>query len=277
MIFTYCKGFTNNDGVSCYANSILQCLLQHRSVRNAWVGSRYSAFRNLANDYVDPTKLDLLSCRPVRKLLRAPFSVNRQQDASEFLEALAMFYAPLSNCLQYTVRTYLRCTNCTYTNTRDESNTILPLVIPAGSTSVRLHELFAKLQNWETMLGCHYSTCNADGAIYQTRQELIRSSELLVVQLKVYVFGESGTTQKICISVDDVTTSTISIQAQHYKVHNIVSHHGPSALSGHYTSYNKQNRGWMLVNDSHLTRMSQPDTGSDVYVLFYVKQPSGHH
>ena len=69
LIFTYCKGFTNNDGVSCYANSILQCLLQHRSVRNAWVGSRYFAFRNLANDYVDPTKLDLLSCRPVRKLL----------------------------------------------------------------------------------------------------------------------------------------------------------------------------------------------------------------
>ena len=91
------------------------------------------------------------------------------------------------------------------------------------------------------------------------------------------MFGESGTTQKICISVDDVTTSTISIQAQHYKVHNIVSHHGPSALSGHYTSYHKQNRGWMLVNDSHLTRMSQPDTSSDVYVLFYVKQPSSHH
>ena len=43
LIFTYC-GFTNNDGVSCYANSILQCLLQHRSVRNAWVGSRYPAF-----------------------------------------------------------------------------------------------------------------------------------------------------------------------------------------------------------------------------------------
>ena len=127
------------------------------------------------------------------------------------------------------------------------------------------------------MLGSHCSTCNADGAVYQTRQELIRSSELLVAQLKAYVFGEGRTAQKLCISVDDVTTSTIRIQAQHYKVHNIVSHHGPSALSGHYTSYHKQNRGWMLVNDSHLTRMSQPDTSSDVYVLFYAKQPSGHH
>ena len=72
----------------------------------------------------------------------------------------------------------------TYTNSRDD-NTILPLVIPASSTSVRLHELFAKLSNWETMLGSHCSMCNADGAVYQTRQELIRASELIVVQLKV--------------------------------------------------------------------------------------------
>ena len=32
LTFNKCKGFTNSDGVSCYANSILQCLLQHRSV-----------------------------------------------------------------------------------------------------------------------------------------------------------------------------------------------------------------------------------------------------
>ena len=45
--------------------------------------------------YVDPTKVDLLTSRSVRKLLRAPFSVNRQQDAAEFLEALAIFCTPL--------------------------------------------------------------------------------------------------------------------------------------------------------------------------------------
>ena len=231
----------------------------------------------MANNYVDQTKVDLLSSRYVRKLLRAPFSVNRQQDASEFLEALAMFCAPLSNCLQYTIRTYLRCTNCSYTSSRDDNNTILPLVIPASSTAVRLHELFANLSNWETMLGSHCSTCNADGAVYQTCQELIRASELIVVQLKVYVFGEDGMPHKLRISVDDVTSSAISVQAQCYKVHNIVSHHGPSALSGHYTSYHKQNRGWMLVNDSHLTRVLEPDTNSDAYILFYAKEIPDHH
>ena len=69
LTFNKCKGFTNNDGVSCYANSILQCLLQHRSVRNACVISRYSVLRDLAHNYVDPTKIDLLTSRSVRKLL----------------------------------------------------------------------------------------------------------------------------------------------------------------------------------------------------------------
>ena len=86
----------------------------------------------------------------------------------------------------------------------------------------------------------------------------------------MYVFGEDRMPHKLHISLNDVTSSTISVQGQYYKVHNIVSHHGPSALSGHYASYHKQSRGWMLVNDSHLTRTLQPDTNSSVYISFYV-------
>ena len=195
LTFIHCKGFANNDGVSCYANSILQCLLQHNSVRNACVGSRYTELHDLANNYVDRTKMGYLSSRSIRRLLGAPFSVNSQQDAAEFLEALAIFCTPVRNCLDYTIRTYLRCSNCIYTSSRDESNIILPLVILPGSTSVRLNELLSNLGNWETMVGSHCNTCNADGAVYQTRQELFTASELLVVQLKVNVFGDDRSLQ----------------------------------------------------------------------------------
>ena len=51
------------------------------------------------------------------------------------------------------------------------------------------------------MLGSHCSTCNAVGAVYQTRQELITASELLAVQLKVYVFGDDGLPHKLRVSV----------------------------------------------------------------------------
>ena len=47
------------------------------------------------------------------------------------------------------------------------------------------------------MLGSHCSICNADGVAYQTRQKLIRTSELIAIHLKVYVFGEDGMTHKL--------------------------------------------------------------------------------
>ena len=62
------------------------------------------------------------------------------------------------------------------------------------------------------MLDSHCSTCNA---VYQTRQELITVSELLV-QLKVYVFGDDALPHKLQISVNNVTSSSISVQGHNY-------------------------------------------------------------
>ena len=126
--------------------------------------------------------------------------------------------------MDYTIRAYLWCSNCTYTSSRNDNNIILPLVIPAGSTSVRLNELLSNLGNWETMVGSHCNMCNADGAVYQTHQELFAVSEFLVIQLKVYVFGDDGSLHKLCISVRDVTSSSIAVQGHRYQVQNIVSH-----------------------------------------------------
>ena len=88
------------------------------------------------------------------------------------------------------------------------------------------------------MLGSHCSVCNADGAVYQIHQELITgftANEFIAMPLEIYVFREDRIPRKLHISVD-VTSSAICVQWQCYKVHNIVSHHGPSALLGHYTS-----------------------------------------
>ena len=63
-----------------------------------------------------------------------------------------------------------------YTSSRDENNTVLPLVLPANLTTVRLHELFSKLGDADS----HSSTCNADGAVYQTCQELITASYIYI-------------------------------------------------------------------------------------------------
>ena len=84
-------------------------------------------------------------------------------------------------------------------------------VIPADSTIVRLHKLFAKWNNWEVMLGSHCSMCNTDVVVYQTHQELITANKLIAVQLEIYVFREDRIPRKLHISVDDVTSSAIYV------------------------------------------------------------------
>ena len=42
--FKCCVPFQNTDGVSCYANSVLQSLLQHSMLRSAFLASRYKMY-----------------------------------------------------------------------------------------------------------------------------------------------------------------------------------------------------------------------------------------
>jgi len=65
----------------------------------------------------------------------------------------------------------------------------------------------------------------------------------------------------------------MTVDGVQYRVTNIICHHGPSATSGHYTSYHKQDRGWVLANNTtHLTTVDSPMTDRYVYIMFFLKQ-----
>ena len=125
------------------------------------------------------------------------------------------------------------------------------------------------MQTWQLLEGSHCTTCNDEGAVLESRQQLIQASNLIVVQLKLYIYRGS-VVHKMKVSVDDVTYFTLTVEGTQYRFRNI-SHHGPSATSGHYTSYHKQERGWILVNDSHLSNVETPNTDKDVFILFFAK------
>ncbi|XP_065894145.1 uncharacterized protein [Dysidea avara] len=269
--FKSCVPFKNTDGVSCYANSVLQSLLQHGALRSAFIASRYRALQDLSNSYNYPSRTEVLSSRQVRRMLGAPFSVRSQQDASEFLINICMYCRTIENCLNLVTRTSRRCTSCPYTSSSNQNDVSLLLTIPEGSsTNVTLSSMFAMMQSWVVLEGSHCTTCNDEGAVLESRQQLIQASDLIVVQLKLYIY-RGGVVHKMKVSVDDVTHFTLMVEGTRYRVKNVICHHGPSATSGHYTSYHKQERGWILANDSQLTRVDSPNTEKDVYILFFAK------
>ncbi|XP_065893048.1 uncharacterized protein [Dysidea avara] len=267
--FKSCVPFKNPDGVSCYANSVLQSLLQHSALRSAFIASRYTVLRDLSNSYNYPSRDEVLSCRQVRRMIGAPFSEQRQQDASEFLVNLSMYCRTIENCLKLFIRTRIRCTNCPYSSCSDVGNVLLLLTIPEGpSMNVTLSSMFARMESWEVLEGSHCTTCSVEGAVYESSQKLVTASELIVVQLKLYSY-RGGVAHKVNASVDDVARFTLTVEGRQYRVKNIISHHGPSATSGHYTSCHKQERGWVMANDTNLTRLDSPMTDKDVYILFF--------
>jgi len=73
--FKTCVTFRNTDGVSYYANSVLQSLLQHSALRSAFIASRYRVLRELSNSYNNPSSGEVLYSGQVRRMLGAPFSV----------------------------------------------------------------------------------------------------------------------------------------------------------------------------------------------------------
>ena len=66
------------------------------------------------------------------------------------------------------------------------------------------------------MLDSHCNTCNADGAVYQTHQQLITANDIIVVQLKVYVFGIDGMVHKLNVSVNVTEHEKIGLMCTKY-------------------------------------------------------------
>ena len=98
----------------------------------------------------------------------------------------------------------------------------------------------------------------------------------IAMQHEVYVFGEDGMPHILHISVYDVTSSTVSAQGSVTKCTILLAIMVPVHSQVIISSITC--RVWMLVNNnSHLTRTLQPDTNSDVYILFHAKQPPVHH
>ena len=150
-------------------------------------------------------------------------------------------------------------------------NALLLLTIPEeSSVNVTLSSLLTRMQQWDEVEGSHCTTCKVEGALYELSQQLMRANDLIVVQLKRYVY-RLDVIQKINIAISDVTSFRLQVEGRQYRVSNIFCHHGPSATSGLYTSYHKQIRGWMLANDSHMTSLDLPTTDHDVYILYFFK------
>ena len=56
----------------------------------------------------------------------------------------------------------------------------------ASATATQLNIRWQRMQRWGTLEGSHCTSSNVDGAFYDTSRPLMKASDLIKVQLKMY-------------------------------------------------------------------------------------------
>ena len=168
-----CKRFANFDKVSCYANSLLQCLLQCRDIRQSLQSCAFEPIKRIANDYlVVPTLLST----PVRHAIGPPFSLPQQQDVTEFFLKLADVCTEIESNITFHSRLEFRCSSCGYNYTRRQEDRLLTLFVSGdeidSALSVDFNDLLASQREWNSPPGFICSSCR-EGSI--EKREMLAS------------------------------------------------------------------------------------------------------
>lgn len=119
------RGFQNTDNVSCYANTVLQCLLHLNDIRQLLISDKQNVLGKLAHRYENG--MAKLNTYRVRKYLGKYFSSNVKRDASEFLMALCTKHDYIKNLLECKIKTTNRCKSCNNTKCFINNNIIISI------------------------------------------------------------------------------------------------------------------------------------------------------
>ncbi|KAF0754430.1 ubiquitin carboxyl-terminal hydrolase 25-like [Aphis craccivora] len=238
-------GFTKTDGVSCYANSIIQVLYNCQSlvneIRNNQLGPtlQHSLYEYTSNS-------GLCNTRTIREYLNDEiilYTLQQQQDCIEFLEALM-----------------------------DRSRPTFKSLFGFQELLQTLQTLFSTNQNvLNTLDDYKCNNCNNIGSS-EDKHQVIVANEYIVIQLKLFiptlVNGQFVPNKITDLKLSGVPTSILEIAGGQYKTQAAILHMGENTSSGHYITYLTQGTSnWVCANDTTVAKKRRPNNSKDVYVI----------
>ena len=123
------RGLPNSDGVSCYANATIQCMLYCSSIRENLFSTEKAdhiikVFMDLYKSDQNPNIISL------RQFTGEKYAYNQLHDAAEFITSLCDHEILIKNAVQHEITTVLRCLACNYTSTTISTNCVVHLALP---------------------------------------------------------------------------------------------------------------------------------------------------
>ena len=109
------RRFSNPDGVSSFANSVMQCIMCSPALRKVILDGCDGALKDLCRQYISATG-STLDCTELRKMLGSPVDGSSSEDAVKFLLLLMVTCDKLGSVMRHTVNVYSRCKYCSTQN-----------------------------------------------------------------------------------------------------------------------------------------------------------------
>ncbi|RWS06600.1 ubiquitin specific protease 2-like protein [Dinothrombium tinctorium] len=304
-------GLTNL-GNTCYMNSVLQALYATQVFRNYVIkNQRYSLMSALSNlfqemDAPENTTLAPSVFRSHFTRYQPKFRGYDQQDAQEFLRYLITGLheevnetkhrpkppimkspnspteawqqmkmiddSPFVDMLVGQLSSVIQCTQCGNKSTCWDPFWDLSLPLPRNMSECTVEQCLREFTALEELSPGEHAVRICEKCKRQTQStkqlSIEKAPPVLILHLKR--FSNEG----YKLSVPRVVPNDkLFVKSRYYSLYAIVSHHGHSSRSGHYTSYCAHSSKWFLFNDDKVTEMKNftPSDIQDAYILFYVE------
>ncbi|KAJ8685827.1 hypothetical protein QAD02_021620 [Eretmocerus hayati] len=252
--------------VSCYANSLVQCLVNCWDIRNKFENSpEPNPITKVLMEY--SRGLEYQDIMRLRSFAGEMYSEPEQQDVTEFLMDLCNKSPNLSKIMEHEIVETRICPLCgDVANDVPLHNLIYPLALPNKLKKRNLMEIFNQLN--DTDIKCSNLNCSG---IRKSKSYLMNIGEHIIFQFKIFKNYESGKTYKITGLTMKNIQEEFKIGNCTYRVESVILHPGNSINSGHYTSLLRSQGKWILADGMTVRESLWNECDGNPFVLFSKK------
>jgi len=148
------KGFVNEDGVSSYANSVMQCVLFSPVVHKVILDGCDGAIKSLCRQYVSKADTNL-DCTELCQEPGSPFDGSSSQDAFRFLVMIMVTSFEVHLPMHHTVRVHTRCRSCGRKDINTYDDNVVELHFPESCKSIKFDDLMKFSLGWMESESAH--------------------------------------------------------------------------------------------------------------------------
>ena len=261
------KGFRDADGFSSYANSIMQCLLHSRAVRNVFSDCPSKCLKQLVSSYESRDAATALDCTDIHKELGSPFDQCGQQDPIHYLQALATNYDSLSSLANHSIAIETLCDVCKDVTVSNKEQLFMDIKVPEDSKSLKMDELIALSQEYalqDTYL------CDKCKVAMKVRTRIVSAKQMVVLKLDVWSKAiNSCDVVRRKASITSVQNSSIKLGDKLYTLQSSVHLLSNKGAGFSYISIVRSNCKWIHFNNHVLSHECWPKGAKNLYLAFY--------